>query len=473
VRHTLILVLAALIVLPAALSPPMTHDSFWLDWVWADQFTEQLSQGNLYPRWLPKSHGGLGSPVFYFYPPLAFYLSGVLGLAGLSTYASIIGTFALGAAASGFTMMLWLKNAPRPLLGSVLFMVAPYHVYDFYGRGAQAEFLAVAFIPLLAYAMRDRRLVLIALAYAGLILSHLPLALLTSIFLVGPYGLLLARNKAERLPGIAAGLALGLCLSAIYLIPALALEPYRDATTLWADPGFQAENWSIWSWSKPMRELGMKTIVIAILLSLAAPIALLFAAGQRRCAALATLYCLIVIGIVPGLWSLPLLDKVQFPFRVFPLAEFAIATGLSYLQKPKPLVALVAVPALTLSASFAVAPKQQTMEPAFLAAQHPDVPENLPPGLLPYSWPSWPALDVAERQPGAHFAFPSWRCSRGECKITMTRPERLGAALSFVTLLLLLGLARRKRGANRPSATGGPGRTAELTGSKAYEPPSL
>jgi hypothetical protein len=63
---------AALIMLPAAFRPMMMHDSFWIDHVWASQFTELLREGVLYPRWLPWSHEGLGSPVVYYYPPLAF-----------------------------------------------------------------------------------------------------------------------------------------------------------------------------------------------------------------------------------------------------------------------------------------------------------------------------------------------------------------------------------------------------------------
>ena len=69
---------ALLLILPALLSPLKLHDSFWIDWVWVDQFGEQLRQGQLYPRWLPASHDGLGSPVFYYYPPLAFYPAGLL-----------------------------------------------------------------------------------------------------------------------------------------------------------------------------------------------------------------------------------------------------------------------------------------------------------------------------------------------------------------------------------------------------------
>ena len=96
-----IVALAIALTVPALLSPQMTHDSFWIDWVWADQFTAELAKGNFYPRWLPLSHGGLGSPVFYYYPPLAFYACALFGLAGFSTYWSIVAVFCCGFARPG------------------------------------------------------------------------------------------------------------------------------------------------------------------------------------------------------------------------------------------------------------------------------------------------------------------------------------------------------------------------------------
>src|SRR5256885_13913198 len=94
IAYPLLILIAIALVLPANFSPPLLHDSFEIDWVWADQFTAELARGNFYPRWLPLSDDGLGAPVFYYYPPLSFYLSGLFGLTGLSTYASIIAAFA-------------------------------------------------------------------------------------------------------------------------------------------------------------------------------------------------------------------------------------------------------------------------------------------------------------------------------------------------------------------------------------------
>src|SRR5437868_7198127 len=212
----------------------MTHDSFWIDWVWADQFNSELARGVLYPRWLPLANGGEGSPTFYFYPPLSFYLSGALGLLGLSTYATVIGSFGVGFVISGYAMFAWLRDTSHRLTGTLIFMIGPYHVVDFYGRGAQAECLGVAFIPLIALGIRrasEKRPALLAFAYAGLILTHLPLALLTSLFLIAPY-CLWHRSIGRCVPPLASGIA----MAAIYLLPALALQKYRHTEFLWTDP---------------------------------------------------------------------------------------------------------------------------------------------------------------------------------------------------------------------------------------------
>jgi hypothetical protein len=70
-------------------------------------------------------------------------------------------------------------------------MAAPYHLFDFTARGAQAESLAIAFIPLIAIGLRriaEGRggVIFTALAYAGMVFTHLPLALLASVFLIAP-----------------------------------------------------------------------------------------------------------------------------------------------------------------------------------------------------------------------------------------------------------------------------------------------
>src|SRR4051794_7724433 len=131
--------LTAAAMLPALFRPPMLQDSFWIDWVWLDQFAHQLSQGDFYPRWLYQSHAGLGSPVFYFYPPLAFFVGAAFVLAGLSTYPALLATFACAFFVSGLGIYLFCRGrTSRPMIAAAVFTLAPYHLLNFYARGALA-----------------------------------------------------------------------------------------------------------------------------------------------------------------------------------------------------------------------------------------------------------------------------------------------------------------------------------------------
>jgi 6-pyruvoyl-tetrahydropterin synthase related domain len=475
---------ALLLTLPAILAPIKLHDSFWIDWVWTDQFAAQLRAGILYPRWLPASHDGLGAPVFYYYPPLSFYPAGLLAALGASPYAAIVATFGLGFAGSGAAMYRWAEGwTNHPLAAALLFMAAPYHLVDFYGRGALAEFCAIAFIPLLALGLKrvseGRGIALLAVAYAAMIATHLPLALLASLFLILPYALVLSRRRPRALPGFAPPLALGIGLAAIYLIPALALERYRDAAVLWSDQVLRPDHWLLVNGirSDPLTGMGLISLKVIAVIALPA----LFLALRRRSgwAGYAIACCLVVAGLLPFFWSLPLIRSVQFPFRALPFAEFGLATALALAPRGERIAALLALPALALSAIFLLspAPGGAPVALAELAGRHPDVPENLPPGARPYSWPSRWALDLAERHRSVIrqgdvtveplFYFPAWRvtCAGGEvepfpdpatgllahrgteCRATLgwTAPEKAGAALSLLALLLLLALLFRAR----------------------------
>ena len=479
---------ALLLTLAAILAPIKLHDSFWIDWVWTDQFAGQLRQGMLYPRWLPASHDGLGSPVFYYYPPLAFYPAGLLAALGLTPYAAIVATFGFAFAASGAAMYRWAQGWTNPpLAGALFYMAAPYHLADFYGRGALAETCAIALLPLLALGLKrvakGQGFGLLALAYAAIIATHLPLALLASLLLIGPYALALGWRRTRVLLAFAAPLALGVGLAAIYLVPALALERHRDAAVLWSDPMLRPEYWLL--------TLGAATGMALISLKVIAVVALpaMFAAVRWRLwwARYAIICCLIVAGLIPFLWSLPLIRSVQFPFRALPFAEFGLATAIALAPRGEGrIAALLALPALALSATFLLAPAPQgpPVTLALLAERHPDVPENLPPGPRPYSWPSRWALDLATRHrtPVRQgdvtveplFYFPAWRvtCAGGEtptfpdpatgllahrgsgCATSLgwTGAEKAGAAISLLALLLLLASLIFRRAPRRDEA---------------------
>jgi hypothetical protein len=460
--YPLLLLVAVFVAVAANLGHPLLHDSFPIDWVWADQFTAELAAGNLYPRWLPLSYAGLGSPVFYYYPPLSFHVVGLFGLLGLSTYASLIAGFGAAFAASGIACWHWLKGrSENPLLASVIFVLAPYHLLDFTVRGALAETWATALIPLIAIGLRrigERRggVLLTACAYGAIIGTHLPLALLVSLFLIAPYALVHGR----RLAAFAAAVAGGIGLAAIYLIPALALEPYHDVAKLYRSENLRTAYWSLFSGN--WRD-GVYLAVFVIIGSLA--LALRPALTKRDGWGLYAAAILIAVsGIVPFLWSLPLIEKVQFPFRALPLAELGLVTALARL--PRATVVSTGMLLLPLSLLILVVPGFQIEgdDLAAMQARHPDVYEYLPRGVIPPGQttahlddvlatrippPSVPGMVVEKT-----FYFPAWSCGEPEPRTQLlmhepgctphlraTLPERGGAGISLATALLLLFVA--------------------------------
>lgn len=317
-----------IIAAPVLLAPPLVHDSFWIDYVWSSRFIDELRGGTLYPRWLSGSFDGLGAPVFYFYAPLPFYVVGVLGLGGLGAYPALMTAFVAALAGSGGAMHAWLDDRRTGLFGAVLYMALPYHLLDFARRGAIGEFFAAAFLPLVAIgivrATSRRGISVLAISYAGLVLSHLPTALLATVVLIGPYTLYRSRSSLASLLPAAGGVLLGAGLASAYLLPALMLQPASNMTALWIT-GFTPEDWSLFH---PGRWPSAAEMIIIIVISAAIAVPAIFALWARPniWAALAIACTALALGLLPGFWSLPLLAKVQFPWRILTIAEFAFAT---------------------------------------------------------------------------------------------------------------------------------------------------
>lgn len=198
-------------------------------------FAVQLWQGEIYPRWLMEMNGAFGSPAFFFYPPLPYYVSALFaGPEPLAHHAMIpllwSNTLALGL--SGLFAYLWLRpfaTSGRALAASLLYMALPYHLaIDIYARFALAESWAFVWAPL-ALLAQDRlcrrapfALLLLALAVVLLTLSHLPSTLLILGLLTVRSLLLAWRSKITlHLWPTLLGQLWGLTMASLLLLPAL------------------------------------------------------------------------------------------------------------------------------------------------------------------------------------------------------------------------------------------------------------
>lgn len=153
---------------------------------WANYFSQQLWAGELYPRWLPEMNSGLGSPTFFFYPPIPYYFTSLFypfRFGNPSIWSPLVLSSTLALILSGFTAYLWLKNITNQkaaLIGSIIYMILPYHwAIDFYWRFAFSEYWAFVWIPLVLYytkkiVCRHKFAVLgLAISYALLSMTHL------------------------------------------------------------------------------------------------------------------------------------------------------------------------------------------------------------------------------------------------------------------------------------------------------------
>lgn len=353
---------------PSLLFGTLTSPGAANNLTWATQFADQFRAGNPYPRWMADSFGGLGSPAFYFYPPLAFWIDALVSVVSFNAMPvpyrlAVSATLILWA--SGLAMRAWLnylKIGPRPaLLGALAYMVAPYHLLDHYMRGAYSELAAFAVLPVVMLAVgyvADRRrggAALLAVTYAGLITAHLPTALLSS-FTVIPVYVLYRERRPDALARCAVGGGLGIALAMIYLAPTLLMQGTVSIQVFW-NGLYQVSRWFVltpdrWPESQIMWAItglcvGYAVLGVGICVAFRRrPEPLFWAATSVGCVAL-------VAGVVPWFWSVPEIAKVQFPWRLMVVVEFCAVTALTLVpwkNLPRLAVTAFAVAALALGA---------------------------------------------------------------------------------------------------------------------------
>lgn len=237
--HLVILLLyGAFLTWPALSNGYIPSRDVLIHLLWSTNFSHQLWAGEWYPRWLDGMNGGLGSPVFFFYPPLPYYVTALLKP---FFHADPEGWHQLGVAASmavilsGFSVYGWLRKigeATAALVAAIVYMSAPYHLaFDLYQRFAFAELWSFLWLPLVLWGIQAtvgggrKALVGLTLAYAALLLTHLPTALIFSPVALA-YAVFCAdrRGRMRSAMVVAGAMALGVGLAATFLVPALSTQ---------------------------------------------------------------------------------------------------------------------------------------------------------------------------------------------------------------------------------------------------------
>jgi len=393
--YFILLLLGALVCAPMLWYGASNGHSIEYNLVWLQNFSAQLAQGDLYPRWLVGMNHGAGSPVFYFYAPLPFYiLSLPVWLFGGSKLIVQLGIGEwLLIALSGMTFYRFARAnfATGPaLLAAFLYMVLPYHFeIDLWRRQDIGELTNYIWMPLvLHYTDRlfngERVIAGLALSYAAMVLTHLPSTLLFSIGL-GAYVLVVTwrRHRAARLLPFAIAIAIGLLITALYWVPALFSEQYVRADKLWT-PYFDFHYWFFELDDLPKaighdNKFAQRLFEMIGLTSAVFAIAWLNAYRWRHVVGRTALFSVLtLIGVAWFLmssWSetvwetLPELWKVQFPWRITMVVDLATAIVLLHslhcLQQYRDRISglVLAIVVCLLAYSFASADVLRKLDP--------------------------------------------------------------------------------------------------------------
>ena len=192
-------------------------------------------EGIAWGRWSPQLHHGYGYPIGNFYAP-GWHVAGG-ALVALGTPAVIVWLLfqAGGVALYAIGGYLWgreLGGRTAALVAAAAFTYAPMRFFELLGQGNLSQFIAMGLIAWVLWAFARcarqpdrRRLALAALLLAALVVTHHPTAVL-AVPLVAFYVLAAPLMVGRRPYMTLVALILGLLISAIYWLPALAEAQY-------------------------------------------------------------------------------------------------------------------------------------------------------------------------------------------------------------------------------------------------------
>ncbi|PYS41940.1 MAG: hypothetical protein DMF71_10290 [Acidobacteria bacterium] len=186
-------------------------------------FHEAIQSGHFHPGWLAESNDGLGDPRFRFYPPGFYYLlSATLALTG-GWFSATLAAFIVLSIVGGAGAYFWARTLGAPKMArwaGVLYVLAPYRLNELYQASLLSEYAACSILPFtFAFVERICRkprafdIAGLGAAYALLILTNLPLAVIGSISLA-VYALLRIERKNFAATCARLGLAVIVALAA-------------------------------------------------------------------------------------------------------------------------------------------------------------------------------------------------------------------------------------------------------------------
>lgn len=338
------------------------------------EMARALSYGQFPVRWVPDLGYGFGYPLFNFYAPLPYYVGGLFNLVGFSSITSTKIMFAIGILLAGVSMYFLIREVIGDIaavVSGIIYLYSPYHAVNIYVRGAVDEYYAYGFLPLfflgiykiIAKKELKKGILIGSLGFAGILLSHNILGLITGYFiavgLIFYFLLILFRRRSVQVFYALLGtVLLGFGLSSFFIMPALVEKNYTRVEKL-TENGSDFHNHFVYLdqlWNSPWgyggstsgREDGMSFKIgkFHLLFGLAGFILFLFFLRKTmHKSGLSYLSYLSVVGLIISIflmlapssfiWELlPGFPYIQYPWRFLNFAIFGLSVLASFIFLP-------------------------------------------------------------------------------------------------------------------------------------------
>lgn len=293
-------------------------------------FYEAIRGGQIPVRFLPRLYLGYGYPVADFLYPLFMYFGLPIKLIGVGFVNSIKIILGLSMISSGIFFFLWLRKLFKEiasLVGSVAYVLFPYHLWDLYKRGSVGEILALSIVPFVLWQIEQKSILLISISIAFLITSHNTLAMLF-LPIIFIYGFL---RKTLSIKKLIISFVTGLGLSAFFWIPA-----FYDRQFTVFDKTIISEFANYFDWKLGLNLLGVISVVSLI--------GGKYVIYKKRNSSLIFFFCLFIISLFfslpfsKSIWNiLPGANFIQFPFRFLSITTlsgaYLISAYINFLSK--------------------------------------------------------------------------------------------------------------------------------------------
>jgi hypothetical protein len=226
------------------------HDG-WIHLNWLEQFTRLFREGDLYPRWMPDSYSGYGSPAFYFYPPFTYWFASLVSLTGLHSGETLFHAVTIITLFLSSCSLYWYARTvsftkETAIVGALCYAIAPYRMLDIAIRNALTEHVSFIWLPIILIGIekwiilsrtRQERVIgaaCLIFGFAFLILTNIPITVIMGVVCVV---YIVFRRAGASFIKKAGLLCIGICtallLTAFYLYPAYSLKFEISTQYIW------------------------------------------------------------------------------------------------------------------------------------------------------------------------------------------------------------------------------------------------